>query len=90
MELKEQNNWRRIITQHDELPKQPLLELTGDSRLLVENHKGICVYGKDRICIRVKYGLIEITGEQMELAMISCQKLIVMGMINSVTLHRRH
>ena len=87
--MKGQKNWRTILAQHDELPKQPLLELTGDGRLLIENHRGICVYGKERICIRVQYGMIEINGEQMELAMISCQKLIVKGKINSVSLHRR-
>ena len=32
------------------LPGQPVVELVGDRRVLIENHIGVTEYGTERIC----------------------------------------
>ena len=38
------------------MPGQPLVELAGDRRVLIENHNGVTEYGRERISVRVRYG----------------------------------
>lgn len=70
------------------LPRQPLLEIFGDRRILIENHCGICEYGNERITVRVRRGRICINGKQLSLAFISRERLIITGCIEAVVLHR--
>lgn len=70
------------------LPRQPLLELLGDRRILIENHCGICEYGNERIVVRVRKGRIGINGKQLSLSFISRERLIITGCIEAVMLHR--
>ncbi len=44
------------------LPGQPVVELVGDRRVLIENHIGVTEYGTERICVKVKYGQLSVCG----------------------------
>ena len=33
------------------LPGVPIVELAGDRRVLIENHRGVTEYGMERICV---------------------------------------
>lgn len=86
--------WERIVSVADlgtELPpKLPLVELAGDRRVLIENHRGVSQYGCSEICVNVDYGSIYIYGQKLDLACMSKDQLIITGMIESVRLsHRR-
>lgn len=70
------------------LPGVPIIEIGGDRRVLIENHRGVTEYGKERICIQVKYGKVIVSGVNLELGFMSKQQLIVCGRIDSVTLER--
>ena len=71
------------------LPGVPLVELAGDRRVLIENHGGVTEYGRCRIQVRVRYGLISVCGEGLQLARMTREQLVISGRIDSVTLCRR-
>lgn len=72
------------------LPGQPLVELAGDSRVLIENHHGVTRYGRDEIQVKVKYGCVCVKGFGLELARMTGEQLIICGHIDCVSLLRRH
>lgn len=91
--MKQRRNWAQRLTdtadlQGEALPGQPLLELYGDGRVLIEHHRGVTEYGTERICVRVKYGHICVCGGCLELARMSAAQLVITGRIDSVTLIR--
>lgn len=67
----------------------PLVELAGDHRVLIENHRGVTEYGTERICVKVKYGTLCICGCEMEVAKMTKEQLVITGRIGSVTILRR-
>lgn len=80
---------QRLAQQVENLPGQPLLELFGQRRILVEHHQGVTEYGREKIVIRVDFGCICIQGLDLELACMSDQQLVITGRIFSVNLLRR-
>lgn len=70
------------------LPGQTLIELLNTERVIVENHKGVCLYSKEQVCIRACFGTVLITGNCLEIAKMSKEQLVVMGIIDAVTLER--
>jgi sporulation protein YqfC len=73
----------------DTAPAQPLVELCGERRVLIENHRGVSRYGPEVICIRVRYGEVAIRGCGLELARMTREQLVVCGRIDSISLIRR-
>lgn len=71
------------------IPGQSILELSGDSRVLIENHLGITQYCREKICVKVKFGHIAICGCNLEMASMTREQLIITGRIDAVTVHRR-
>lgn len=92
--MAERGKWKQRITQQIELssepvPRVPLVEISGQSRVLIENHHGVSGYGREQICIRVQYGEISVRGCNLELARMSREQLVITGRIDCVSLHRR-
>lgn len=73
----------------ESLPGQTVVELSDDRRALIENHNGISEYGRDKICVRVRYGRVEIRGCGLEIAKMTREQVVIMGRIQSIALHRR-
>ena len=71
------------------IPGQSILELAGDGRVLVENHLGITQYCCEKICVKVKFGHLAISGCNLELTRMTRDQLIITGRIDTVTVHRR-
>lgn len=65
---------------------EPLLELCGDDRILIENHKCVVGYTGDEILIRVSYGLLEICGQCLELSCVNKEQLVIRGSVYKITL----
>ena len=78
-----------VVLPEESLPGQPLVELAGDRRVLIENHGGVTEYGREKIRIQVRYGQVCICGRELELARMTRDQLVVMGKIDSVILLRR-
>ena len=71
------------------LPGQVLVEIAGENRVLIEQHRGIREYSPQRIGVCVRYGMVEICGSGLELRCMSKEQLVICGKIDSVTLRRR-
>jgi len=73
----------------EQLLPQTIVEIAGHRRVLIENHRGIITYGKEKIIIKVKYGSLSVCGQGMEILHMSKEQLVISGTICNVTLHRR-
>lgn len=71
------------------IPGQPLVEIAGEHRVLIERHRGVTEYGRQRICVKVKYGTVCVSGQGLELAQMTREQLIISGRIECVKLERR-
>jgi len=73
----------------DTVPGQPIVEIAGDRRVLIECHRGVLAYSRERIQVSVGYGCLCICGSGLEMVHMTKEKLIVSGRIESVHLQRR-
>ena len=71
------------------LPLQPLVELAGDRRVLIENHRGVVQYSREKICVKVRYGTVAVTGCGLELSRMTREQLVISGRIDGICLIRR-
>ena len=71
------------------LPGQSLVELAGDNRVLIENHRGVVEYSRCRIGVAVRCGQIQVCGSGLELARMSQDQLVIIGQVESIHLLRR-
>ena len=65
------NFWEHMMEQAvirpDSVPGQPIVEIAGDRRVLIENHNGVIGYGRERIRVKVKFGSVCICGCDLEM-----------------------
>ena len=71
------------------MPGQPIIEIAGNSRVLIENHSGVMGYSAERILIKVNYGCVSVCGCGLELLKMTREQLVIRGRINGVSLHGR-
>ena len=84
-----QRLWDSAGMSAESLPGQPLIELCGNSRVLVENHQGVAMYTTEQICVRVKFGEVCIRGQHLRLCHMQGQQLVIQGQIGEISLHGR-
>ena len=72
----------------ESLPMQPVVEILGCSRVLIENHQGVTEYGPERIRVRVRQGTIGITGKEMRLCRMGECQLVIIGDIAGIQLEK--
>lgn len=92
--LKEKMRWMDRLSDGLDLPGenppgQPIIEVAGDRRVLIEHHKGVIQYGSDQICVKVKFGTVRIQGSCLELSQMTREQLVISGRIDAVLLCRR-
>lgn len=73
----------------DAVPGQPIVEISGERRVLIENHFGVKAYSRESIVVNVKYGRVCVCGYGLELKRMTKEQLVIQGKINGVTLQRR-
>jgi len=73
----------------DAVPGQPIVEIAGDRRVLIENHHGVAAYGSEKILVHVKFGSVCICGCNLEMMHMTKEQLVIYGRIDSVGLLRR-
>ena len=71
----------------DPVSNLPLIEISGDSRVLIENHEGIISYNCSEVCVRIGCGSVVVCGAGMYLAQIRKDSLAIVGKISGVALH---
>lgn len=62
----------------------PRITLIGKAQLYIENHKGISLYEKDKICINSLEGKIIINGEEMSLRTVYTDDIYIEGIIKNI------
>ena len=67
----------------------PLMELTGSSRFLLENHRGVTEYSRERIQVRVCGGSVAVSGQCLTIVQMTERQLIITGRIALVELQGR-
>ena len=70
------------------LPRQLLLELCSDQRVLIENHRGVGKYTPEEIVVRVPFGQVCVTGTGLRLCRMLAEQLIITGHITNIALQR--
>lgn len=79
----------RAELEMEPMPAQPIVEIAGDQRVLVENHGGVRAYCSERILVNVKYGIVCVCGCGLEMIRMTKEQLVIRGRIDSVSLQRR-
>ena len=92
--MRNRSSWMERLAAEIELagepiPGQPLVEICGENRLLIENHRGVSRYGSEMICVRVAFGEIAVRGCDPTLGRMSRTQLLICGAIDSVALVKR-
>ena len=82
---------RRPVTDFFRLPAElvpgvPKLTLSGGSEALIENHGGLKSYSRDLIEVRGRNLLLQIHGEDLELAAMTKTELVLRGIIVAIEL----
>ena len=72
----------------ESLPGQSVVELLGDSRIIIENHKRILQYDPLMISIRFSFGTLSIIGCNLQLRSMIGHKLLITGKIDRIELCR--
>ena len=68
----------------------PIVELAGDRRVLIENHRGVAAYGKEKVLVNVKFGSVCICGSDLAVLRMTKEQLVVCGRIDAINLLRRN
>ena len=87
-------NWMQKLADGVDLPGEmppgvPVVELASDCRVLIEQHGGMTEYSRERICARVRYGVVCVCGSDLELTHMSRERLVISGKIDAVQVLRR-
>lgn len=92
--MKNRGNWIERLAEGMELgdepvPGQSLVEICGDGRVLIENHKGVQCYAAGEISVKVSYGTVSVRGCGLWLARMTREQLVIRGRIDGVCITRR-
>ncbi len=90
----QKRHWMQRLTEAADLygeaaPALPLVEIAGETRVLIECHEGVTQYCPTQICVRVSYGQVCVCGCGLELAVMTKERLVIAGRIDAVQLVRR-
>jgi len=82
----------RRITTTFELPLDIMLDLpsinmTGDEKLVISNHKGIVEYIKEQVRVKTSMGIVKVRGSGLVIKEISNENIVIEGKINTVVMH---
>lgn len=81
---------RQIARRSSEvITPKTLVEMLGQSRVLVEHHRGILGYGTEEILVGATFGVLIISGEELRLCCMSREQLFIAGKIKAVRLEGR-
>lgn len=67
-------------------PGWPLIEILGNKRILIENLEGVSSYDHCAVTVKVRFGAVCVTGDQLELRQMNKSQLVITGTIYSVAL----
>lgn len=69
-------------------PIMPIIELLGDGRVLVERHKGVLGYSRQRVCVKLSFGVLVVGGCSLEISRMSKTQIVISGRILELQIKR--
>lgn len=86
---KNTNKLKKTVTSILELPKEivlnlPLITLTGNEELYIENYKGIIEYTEGKIRLNTACGILKIEGRNLFLREITAENIAVTGTLTKL------
>lgn len=80
------------LTMYADLPLEytsgmPVIELAGNSRVLIENHMGVSGYDQNKICVKVCYGVVAVHGTCLQIMHMNRYQLVIKGKVSGVSLN---
>ena len=80
---------REYITEKLELEKglltsDSIIELVGDEKLIIENHRGIVKYSCEEMQVRVGFGTVCISGKNLSMSELMCEEITLEGEIAKI------
>ena len=81
--------WKQLELPGESLPGQVVVEIMGYDRVLIEHHRGVREYSRERIGINVKFGVVTVCGTRLALSCMNREQLVITGQIEGVMLSRR-
>lgn len=78
----------RLDLPEETTPRETVVEIAGHRRVLIEHHCGVTQYGGCEICVKVRFGTVHISGQQLVLKRMTRDLLIISGCIDCVRLER--
>ena len=81
------DRWRALV--RDAVPLydgSPRVDLQGDRRVVIENHRGMVEYSDTCMRVSVRGGLVRVTGLDLELLVMNHDELVIGGRIAGVEL----
>ncbi|TDT51099.1 sporulation protein YqfC [Fonticella tunisiensis] len=83
------NNIKSRFADSLELPKEvvldtPMVRITGNNEMSVENHRGIVEYSKEILRINSTLGIIKVSGSFLNIKEINQENIIISGEISSI------
>jgi len=85
--------WRKRLADFLDLPRDVVLDLPrisviGDLQLQLQNHRGLVEYLPERVVIAMRDGRLIVRGEELVIAGVNPEELIVTGRIHAVEFRR--
>lgn len=76
----------RLDLPADVMAGQPRLELTGFSRLSVEQHRGVLEYTEEAVTVALREGTVRVTGEKLSISLMNHAFVVIDGILRNVAL----
>ena len=84
--MRQDGIWKWLTEDISSTMLQPVVEIVGRNRVLIENHNGIVRYEEHCIGVKMNYGVLRVQGRKLELKEISTQQLVIIGIIHTISL----
>lgn len=83
------NKIKENISEKLELPRDivlnlPKITITGDSEIIIENHKGVILFQEKQVMVNSGIGMISICGSNFEILFMGGSTLTLSGIFRSI------
>ncbi|MBA5849874.1 sporulation protein YqfC [Clostridium sp. cel8] len=79
-----QNVADKLDLPRDIILNMPKIQVTGDNEIIIENHKGIVLFEKDKIKVDSGIGIISIYGSEFEVLFMGGSTITIGGKFKSI------
>ena len=81
------DRWRTLVRESTPVfDGRPRVDLQGDRRVVIENHRGMVEYSDTCMRVAVRGGVVKVTGLNLELQIMNHDELVIGGIIAAVAL----